>query len=299
MSSKHLFRGFIVVVACFLAVSCGGRYEPPSGGAELTLASGWKLHYIEQGPEDAPVVLFAHGLGGSCEYWEGVIGSPDMENYRCLAIDMFGFGWSDKPEDFDYSMEGQADAIREFLALKEIDKVTYVGHSMAGAVGIALIKLQPDLVERLVLVDSTLDADYYESETLQSISEWGEFKFRLVFPFLKMIAKKITSDFFESPKPETIDMAARAMRQSTYYSFQRSLKELHHFVGEQDLIEFFKGLKIPHYYIFGTSDSGVARMAGEHFESESWVYKIEGVMHCPMVEDTKGFCSVLAEIMAK
>ncbi len=125
MLRKRMFWGLAVVLVCMLIVGCGKKEEGLSEGLELTLSQGWKIHYIDQGPKEGPVVLFVHGLGGSSEYWKQTLACPEMEKYRCLAIDMLGFGRSDKPKDFDYSMEKHAETIREFLALKKVNKVIY------------------------------------------------------------------------------------------------------------------------------------------------------------------------------
>lgn len=297
-SRNRFWRGLIVVLMCVIFYGCGEGSKALPEGLELTLSQGWKIHYLDQGPQDGPVVLFVHGLGGSSEYWKQTLASPEMKKYRCLAIDMLGFGRSDKPKDFDYSLEKQAETIREFLALKKVNKVIYVGHSMGGSVGIALARLQADLLEKLVLVDSTLHADYAASETLK-LAGWGEFKFRLMFPILRIRSEKITSAFFEAPTEEIIKMASRIMKQSTSYSFHRSLKGIIRLLEKRELLDFFKGLKIPHYYIYGTTDAGVARMVKEQFGSEPWVHAIKGVRHCPMIEAPERFNSVLGKVLAE
>lgn len=299
MSGDRFFVGLIVVLMCVLFYGCGEGPKALPEGLELTLSQGWKIRYLDQGPQDGPVVLFVHGLGGSSEYWKQTLASPEMKKYRCLAIDLLGFGRSDKPKDFDYSLEKQAETIREFLVLKKVNKVIYVGHSMGGSVGIALARLQADLFEKLVLVDSTLSADYVANETLGKLAGWGEFKFRLMFPIIKIRSKKMTSAFFEAPTEEIINMASRIMKQSTSYSFHRSIKGTFRLLEKRELLEFFKGLKIPHYYIYGTTDAGVARMAKEQFGSEPWVHAIQGVRHCPMIEAPERFNSALGNILAE
>lgn len=299
MLRKRMSWGLAVVLVCMLIFGCGEGPKAPPEGSVITLSQGWKIHYLDKGPKESPVVLFVHGLGGSSEYWKQTLACPEMEKYRCLAIDMLGFGRSSKPKDFDYSMEKHAETIREFLALKKVNKVIYIGHSMGGSVGITLAQLQADLLEKLVLVDSTLRADYAASKTLSNIAGWGEFRFRLLFPILKLRSKKMTSAFFEAPAEETINMASRIMKQSTSYSFHRSIKGIYRLLERQELLEFFKGLKIPHYYIFGTTDEGVARMVKEQFTPAPWVHAIKGVRHCAMVEAPERFCSVLGKILAE
>ena len=300
---KRMLNGLAVVLLSILILGCGEKYEAPSHGSKLALSNGWKIYYKEQGHKDAPVILFLHGLGGSSEYWDKSLASPEMKKYRCLAIDMIGFGYSDKPKDFDYSMEKHAETIKEFLALKKVNKVTFIAHSMGGNVGIELAQMQGDLIKKLVLVDTILalgkDGKYVSKINVR-LSDWGEWRFRLVFPILKLFAKKLTSDSFEDPKPEIIDMASRAMKQSAYYAFHRSLKDLyHHAYKDEKQLDVFKKFKIPHYYIYGTTDKGVALMAEDLFGSKPWVHAIKGVKHCPMVEDHARFCSILTGILAE
>ena len=297
--SRWLLAALLVVVV-FAGLGTGGCAKPEAvpEAPEVTLASGSKIYYIDQRAKDAPVILFVHGLGGSSEYWAQTLACTEMQNYRCLAIDLLGFGGSDKPEDFDYSVEKQAETIREFLALKKIDKVIYVGHSMGGSVGIALLQLQPDLVEKLVLLDSTLDPSYI-APVFQQISGMEEAQFSVMWQGLKLKAKETTAGFFQAPSPEMLDMSARVMKQSTSYSFHRSLKGTGLFLEEQQPLEVFKNLEIPHYYIYGTTDEGVAQMVSDHFGLEPWVHPIENVKHCAMVEDPARFCSVLANVLAE
>lgn len=297
--SRWLVAALLVVVV-FAGLGSGGCAKPEAvpETPEVTLASGWTIYHIDQGPKDAPVVLFVHGLGGSSEYWIQTMACPEMQEYRCLAIDLLGFGSSDKPKEFDYSLAKHAETIQEFLALKQVDTVIYVGHSMGGSVGIALVQLQADLVEKLVLLDSTLDPSYI-APLFQQISRMEEAEFSDLFQGLKLKAKETTAGFFESPSPETLDMAARVMKQSTAHSFLRSLKGIGLFLDEQQPLEIFNNLDIPHYYIYGTTDEGVARMVNDHFGSEPWVHAIENVKHCAMVEDPARFCSVLVKILAE
>lgn len=265
--------------------------------SELTLSSGWRMRYLEKkGPADAPVVLFIHGFGGSSAYWKQTLERPEIEKYRSVAIDMLGFGSSEKPEDFDFSMEKQADAIHEFLALKKIGKVILVGHSMGASVSMAMLQRHPDILQKIVLVDGALASRYLLSRQLL-MPEW---QFKTIFPLFKLLTKQfVVPRFFKNPTEEMLEMAAQAMKQGTAYSMNRSIKNLFSFLDSADWIAAFMAAKIPHYYIYGTADAKVTEMVQEYFSGKPWVHSIDNVKHCPMVEDPGAFGSALGRVLSQ
>jgi 4,5:9,10-diseco-3-hydroxy-5,9,17-trioxoandrosta-1(10),2-diene-4-oate hydrolase len=100
----------------------------------------------------APVILI-HGFGASNWCWRHTIG-PLSERRWVLAPDLPGFGLSDKPEGFDYSLSGYARFIIGLMDEMGIGEATLVGNSMGGGVAVTVALLFPDRVRRLVLIDS-------------------------------------------------------------------------------------------------------------------------------------------------
>lgn len=117
---------------------------------------GVKISYIEEGSGDY-TVLFIHGLGGSLNNWDYNFG-VFKENYHCLAIDLPGFGNSERP-DIPYSVSLHTDFVANFLSKKGVEKAVLIGNSMGGHISANTAILYPELVERLVLVDAS-GADY-------------------------------------------------------------------------------------------------------------------------------------------
>ena len=69
---------------------------------------GQNIFWREEGREDAPTLLLIHGFPTASWDWEPVW--PDLlKRYRLLTLDMIGFGYSDKPRDYTYSIMDQAD----------------------------------------------------------------------------------------------------------------------------------------------------------------------------------------------
>lgn len=113
---------------------------------------GRRVRYLTAG-DDGPVLLFLHGLGGSCATW-----TPVLERLggvaRVIAPDMLGHGGSAAPDSGDYSPAGHATWLRDLLNTLGLHQVTVVGHSFGGGVAMQFAYQYPERVERLVLVAS-------------------------------------------------------------------------------------------------------------------------------------------------
>lgn len=121
---------------------------------------------------DPPFVYLAGlGLAATGLYPRAVAGSGLIANAAVIP-DLFGSGFSDRPEDFGYSIEEHADVVAWLLDQIGRKHCTVIGHSMGGAVAIMLADKRPDLVQRLVLAESNLDAGGGSiSRSVASVSE--------------------------------------------------------------------------------------------------------------------------------
>lgn len=102
--------------------------------------------------------MYVHGLGStSPAYFAASATHPLLAGRRSLLVDLLGHGHSDRPEEFDYTLEAHADALAVALADAGVEGAELIAHSMGGAVAIVLADRHPHLVSRLVLVDANLD----------------------------------------------------------------------------------------------------------------------------------------------
>lgn len=110
--------------------------------------------HVEETGVGPPVVLL-HGFGASTFSWRFLV-SELASSHRVVAIDLKGFGKSDKPLDGKYSPRDQSILIRRVLEKLELTGVTLVGHSYGGTVALLLaiddVKASSRLIERLVLI---------------------------------------------------------------------------------------------------------------------------------------------------
>lgn len=118
--------------------------------SELVVVDGRRLHFLEWGRADAPVVLILHGFTGHA--WQAEVPAAVLAaRYRVLALDQRGHGDSDRGDVYG-SVPMVADLIG-FLDGLGIDRVALVGHSLGGIVGTCAVALHPERFTHLVLGD--------------------------------------------------------------------------------------------------------------------------------------------------
>ena len=114
-----------------------------------------KLYYSEEGK--GPPLLLIHGFGASTFTWRFV--APELaKSHRVIAVDLKGFGQSDKPFDGRYSVYDQAELLAQLIEDKDLRDLTLVGHSFGGGVAL-LLALEANQrldgrITRLVLLNS-------------------------------------------------------------------------------------------------------------------------------------------------
>jgi pimeloyl-ACP methyl ester carboxylesterase len=116
--------------------------------------AGHRMHYLAEGPEGGPVVVLVHGLGGRAEDWRQLAPYLVKAGYRVYLPDLFGYGRSEKPGDFSYSVHDEANVVVGFLDAMGLKRVDLGGWSMGGVIVQHLAFNHPERVRRLMLFDS-------------------------------------------------------------------------------------------------------------------------------------------------
>ena len=104
--------------------------------------------YAEE--EGSPALVFIHYWGGSRRMWSEVI-APLSERFRCIAVDLRGWGRSDRHAD-DYSLFTQADDVEGVIEALKVSDFVLVGHSMGGKIAQIVAGRRPDGLRAVVLV---------------------------------------------------------------------------------------------------------------------------------------------------
>ena len=128
----------------------------PGAESRYVNVAGINTHYYEAGAGEALILLHGGGAGAdSFGNWRGCL-AGFAEHYHVYAVDMIGFGFTDKPDPSGYAYTQQARnehiiAVIETLGLASVN---LIGNSMGGCTSMGVAIKRPDLVNKLVLMGS-------------------------------------------------------------------------------------------------------------------------------------------------
>ncbi len=122
-------------------------------GSQYTLIGGYRIHYVESGRGEP--VLFIHGNPTSSYVWRNVLPKVAGDlGRRGIALDLLGFGKSDKPNNVDYTTRLHADIVEEFIDKLDLKNLILVLHDWGGPLGAAYAVKHPDNVWGLAFMET-------------------------------------------------------------------------------------------------------------------------------------------------
>jgi 2-hydroxy-6-oxonona-2,4-dienedioate hydrolase len=270
-----------------------------------------KIRYLESDNNDdaerRQYLLFIHGLGSSADRWLDI---PDALSlyFHTLAIDLPGFGGSDRPSDINYTIEAFSDIVRQFMDKIRIteeerrnDKtrtITLVGHSLGGYIASKIASTDnSNFLNKLVLVDSSGNLkkptpllDQYLDAAMNPSKE----KVRKVFE--QMVANPLLiSDVFVQGFIDRIN------RTGSKYAFESSLRNSANTqIGIKNLNKIGeKG--IPTLIIWGMHDKVIPTHHSQIFREAikgSIVNIIPSTGHAPFTEKPALVCEYLHKFLS-
>lgn len=116
--------------------------------------SGYKIHYLAEGPAGGPVVVLVHGLGGRSEDWRNLAPQLARAGFRIYMPDLVGYGRSEKPAAFSYAVHDEAAIVVGFMDALGLKQVELGGWSMGGWIVQLVATDHPERISRLMLFDS-------------------------------------------------------------------------------------------------------------------------------------------------
>jgi pimeloyl-ACP methyl ester carboxylesterase len=202
-----------------------------AGGRIVSLPGG-DMEVVERGPRNGSPIVLIHCFTCAINWWDGVMPRLDR-NHRVIAIDLLGHGGSEKPSS-GYSIENQASLVAGVLGRLGVRDAEVVGHSLGGPVSIALAEQSPQLVNRLVAIDSIPDDSYGD------VGFIGELPFK---PVIGQTLWRIKPDFSIrnglevafAPGFKVPDAFVDDVKQMTYSSYTGSHEAFDDYTGEEAL----------------------------------------------------------------
>lgn len=124
--------------------------------------NGLQLHYLDEGPKEAPVALLLHGEPTWSYLYRHMI--PLLRNlgFRCVAPDYVGFGRSDKVVDDEwYVIERHCESIRHLIEALDLGRISLFVQDWGGPIGLRQAVDMPERFDRLVIMNTWLHHDAY------------------------------------------------------------------------------------------------------------------------------------------
>lgn len=116
-----------------------------------------RMHYVDEGPADADAVLLLHGEPSWAYLYRKMIPVLAAAGLRAIAVDLIGFGRSDKPADGnDYSYARHVGWVRALVEALDLREITLFGQDWGGLIGLRLVGEDPDRFARVVAANTFL-----------------------------------------------------------------------------------------------------------------------------------------------
>jgi len=280
-------RSLLVTAALTTASSLAhGQTQPALPPEKTAVMYGQTIRYIEAG--QGPTVILLHGLGSVKEVWAANIGALSAK-YHVYALDQIGFGRSDKPL-LEYKIATFADFLHAFMQSQNLSKATLVGNSLGGWIALDFAARHPDMVDRLVLVDS-------------AGLPWGKAAAVDLNPASLGDMRALLESLFYDKKMVTEELASQAftnhVRNNDAYTIQRTLAG---FAQNQFEDGKLSSIHAPTLVVWGREDELIPVSSGEKFRDGIPQAKLVVFEHCghvPQVEKPAEFNKTLIDFLGK
>lgn len=277
-------RVSLVAGLMFLCLPAIGQVPLPEKAA---VVYGQDIRYIEAG--QGPTVILLHGLGATKETWLPSVGALSAK-YHVYAIDQLGFGHSAKPTA-EYKIGTWVDFLQGFLAAQKLEKATLVGNSLGGWIALDFTLQHPEMVDKLVLVDSA-GLTWRQGGKMIDLNPATIAATRTLLESLFYDKKMVTDQF-------VMQAFTNHMRNSDGYTIQRTMAGLAQASFDDDKL---KTMRTPTLVVWGREDELLAVESAERFHVGIPGARLVVFDHCghvPQIEKPEEFNRAVLDFLAK
>jgi pimeloyl-ACP methyl ester carboxylesterase len=223
----------VLVVYAYLPLETTSTKELVTKDDLFIKVSDHDIRYREYRTQEdnSPNLILIHGFGNNLHSWRSI--TPLLsEHYNIFALDLLGFGLSDKPIDYDYSNVNQAKTVGEFADALKLDSFIVGGHSLGGAIGLHVAKNNKKTKGLILFNPGIINT---------GVPEFARY-INLIFPFARISAKQFANREFREQ-----------FLKRSYYNPS--------IVNEQVMDEIMMGSKTEDYL------QGTSSMLGEFYDA--------------------------------
>jgi pimeloyl-ACP methyl ester carboxylesterase len=287
--------GVVLALAALLGVNAlvvdgeTRKAEVTVPGGRLLDLPGGELQVLERGPRAGSPIVLIHCFTCGIDWWDGML--PALERrHRVIAVDLLGHDGSEKPAS-GYSIPDQAVVVAQALRRLGVREATLVGHSLGGAVAVALAESAPALVGRVTILDTASG---------QHRGSLGFLAGLLFDPVVGQALWQVKPDFATrkglgiafAPGFDVPDAFVEDVNRMTYTAYDDSPSELDAYVKEEPLAQRMRAGGQPLMVLMGAEEQVVDDPAAALAEYRKVVpgvqtHLVAGAGHSPNVERPK------------
>lgn len=276
----------IAVVAGFLVAGFLSAQPAAVPAEKEVTVYGATIRYYEAG--QGPAVILLHGLGATKEVWMANL-APLGARYHVFAIDQIGFGRSDKPL-LDYKIATFSDFLLGFMRSQNLARSTLVGNSLGGWVAADFAVLHPEMVDKLVLVDSA--GLPWAANVTVNLNSSSLADMRALLESLFYDKKLVTDEF-------VLQVFTNHVRNNDGYTIQRTLAGF----GQNQFVDSrLASIHAPTLVVWGREDELVPESEGEKFHNGISGARLVVFDHCghvPQIEKAADFNRAVLDFLAQ
>ncbi len=227
-----------------------------------------RVHYYVLGPRTGPPVVLVHGLGGQAEDWAHLAPYFVGAGYRVYLPDLVGYGQSQKPTAFSYSIRDEEGVVVDFLNALRLKQVDLGGWSMGGWIVQWVAFEHPERIRKLMLFDSAglavkpdWDTGLFTPKTAAELSQLDD----LLMPNPPSVPGLVAADILRSSKQNA-------------WIIQRALASM--LTGRDATNNLLPSLKMPVLLIWGAMDRITPLNEGETMHQLIPKSQINVVLSC-------------------
>jgi len=287
------------------------RQEAAPSTGRFVQAGDVELFIQEMGPEDGQAILFIHGTAAWSGLWRETMAPLAEAGYRCIAIDILPFGFSERPSTPSYGNADQANRIVALMDELGIQHAILLGHSFGGGATMETALTIPERIDALVLLDvGGLNLNLQPAPQASGPTPIGLF---LGTPALRnpilattatnpLFTKRLISAMLLDPADAT-DEKIKILQQplvledatNTLGDWLQSALTAQEVSRTSDPANY-QTLTMPALIVWGDSDTIIPLQEGEYLQSilpDPELVVMQGVNHIPHLEDIDTLIEIL------
>lgn len=257
--------------------------------------NGHKIYVKDSGASEKPIIFLMHGFPTSSYDWYKIW--PTLhKSYRLIAFDYLGFGYSDKPYPYEYTLEEQASIADHILKVKLIDSCYMIAHDYAVSVAQEMIarRLTDEGLtqfSKIILLNGGLFPETHLARPIQKIllGRWGKYANQLFGK--KQLKKNLINVFGPNTPPSDTEINA-FWDIINYKNGKRCFHKTIHYMSDRirNRERWLKALietKTPIRLVNGPEDPVSGRHMVVRYKElipDPDVVSLEGIGHYPNVE---------------